>query len=129
MPFAVELSGLLGVFVLFVGVWGVLTPGRMADFVNRFASKGGLAFAVVIRILIGLALWFAAPHSRAPLLLEVLGVVAIVAAVALPVMGLRRFEALVNWWTKLSPGVQRLNSLLVLAFGAAILWALLPAAT
>ncbi len=129
MPFAVELSGLLGVFVLLVGVWGVLAPARMADFVHRFASKGGLAFAVAIRIVIGLALWFAAPHSRAPLLLQVLGVVAIVAAVALPMMGLERFKGLIGWWTKLSPGAQRLNSVLAVAFGAAILWALLPAAT
>ena len=129
MPFAVELSGLLGVFVLLVGVWGVLAPSRMVDFVERFGTKGGLIFAVAIRVIIGLALWFAAPSSRAPLLLQVLGVLAIVAAVALPLMGLERFKALLLWWTKLSPATQRLNSLLAVAFGAAILWALLPAAT
>ena len=129
MPFAVELSRLLGVFVLLVGVWGVLAPSRMVDFVKRFGTKGGLIFAVVIRVIIGLALWFAAPSSRAPLLLQVLGVLAIVAAVALPLMGLERFKALLLWWTKLSPAKQRLNSLFAVAFGAAILWALLPAAS
>lgn len=129
MPFAVELSGLLGAFVMLVGVWGVLAPSRMVDFVKRFGSKGGLIFAVVIRVIIGLALWFAAPSSRAPLLLQVLGVLAIVAAVALPLMGLDRFKALLLWWTKLSPATQRLNSLFAVAFGAAILWALLPAAS
>ena len=129
MPFAVELSGFLGAFVMLVGVWGVLAPSRMVDFGKRFGTKGGLIFAVVIRVIIGLALWFAAPSSRAPLLLQVLGVLAVVAAVALPLMGLERFKALLLWWTKLSPATQRLNSLLAVAFGAAILWALLPAAT
>lgn len=129
MPFAVELSGLLGAFVMLVGVWGVLAPSRMVDFVKRFGSKGGLVFAVVVRVIVGLALWFAAPSSRAPLLLQVLAVLAIVAAVALPLMGLERFKALLLWWTKLSPAKQRLNSLVAVAFGAAILWALLPAAT
>lgn len=129
MPFAVELSRLLGVFVLLVGVWGVLAPSRMVDFVKRFGTKGGLIFAVVIRLIIGLALWFAAPSSRAPLLLHVFGVLVIVAAIAMPLMGLERFKALLLWWTKLSTTKQRLNSLFAVAFGAAILWALLPAAT
>jgi hypothetical protein len=129
MPFAVELSGLLGVLIVLMGAWGVLAPARTTDLVNRFGSKGGLWFAAGIRLVLGLALWFAAPQSRAPLLLQVLGVVAIVAAVVIPLMGLDRFKALVDWWSKLSPGAQRLWSLVAVAFGAAILWALLPAAT
>jgi len=129
MPFAVEISGLLGVLSLLIGVWGVLAPSRVADFVTRFGSKGGLWFAAGIRLVFGLALWFAAPASRAPLLLQVLGVVALVAAVILPLMGVDRFKALIDWWTKLSPTAMRFNCLFAVAFGAAILWALLPAAT
>lgn len=129
MPFAVELSGLLGVFIVLMGIWGVLAPARITDFVNRFSSKGGLWFAAGIRLVLGLALWFAAPQSRAPLLLQVLGVVAIIAAVVIPLMGVDRFKALVDWWGQLSPGAQRLWSLVAVVFGAVILWALLPAAS
>jgi hypothetical protein len=129
MPFAVEISGLLAVFTLLIGAWGVLAPSRIIDFVTRFGSKGGLWFAAGIRLVLGLALWFAAPVSRAPLLLQVLGMIALVAAFVLPFMGVDRFKALINWWTKLSPTVVRLNCLLAVAFGGVILWALLPAAT
>jgi hypothetical protein len=129
MPFAVEISGLLAVFVVLIGAWGVLAPSRITDFVTRFGSKGGLWIATGIRLVLGLALWFAAPVSRAPLLLQVLGVIALVAAVVLLFMGADRFKALVNWWTKLSPTAMRFNCLFALAFGAVILWALLPAAT
>lgn len=129
MPFAVEISGLLAVFSLLVGVWGVLAPSRITEFVARFGSKGGLWFAAGIRLVFGLALWFAAPASRAPLLLQVLGVLALVAAVILPFLGIERFKALIDWWTKFSPTAVRLNCLLAVAFGGVILWALLPAAT
>jgi len=129
MPFAVEISGLLAVFVLLMGVWGVLAPSRITDLVIRFGSKGGLWVAAGIRLVLGLALWFAAPVSRAPLLLQVLGVIALVAAFVLPLMGVDRFKALINWWTKLSPTAMRFNCLFAVAFGGVILWALLPTAT
>lgn len=129
MPFAVEIAGLLGVFTLLMGAWGVLVPARLSDFVARFGSKGGLWFAAGIRLVFGLALWFAAPASRAPLLLQILGVLALVAAVILPFLGVERFKALIDWWTKLSPTAMRFNSLVAVIFGAAILWALLPVAS
>ncbi len=129
MPFAIEISGLLGVFTLLMGVWGVLVPARLADFVIRFGSKSGLWVAAGIRLVFGLALWFAAPASRAPLLLQVLGVLALVAAVVLPFLGVERFKRLIDWWTALSPNAMRFNSLFAVAVGAAILWALLPVAS
>lgn len=129
MPFAVEISGFLGVFTLLMGVWGVLVPARLADFVARFGSKRGLWFAAGIRLVFGIALWFAAPASRAPLLLQVLGFAALVAAVVLPLMGVDRFKRLIDWWTALAPNAMRFNSLFAVAVGAAILWALLPVAS
>ena len=76
----------------------------------------------------GLALWFAGPASRAPLLLQVLGAITLVAGVMLPFIGVDRFKALLDWWTKLSPTAMRFNSLFAVVFGAIILWALLPVA-
>lgn len=129
MPFAVEISGFLGVLTLLMGIWGVLAPSRIMAFVTRFGSTGGLWFAAGIRLVFGLALWFAAPASRAPILLQVLGVVALVAAFLIPFMGVDRFRALIEWWTKLSSLAMRAWCLLAVGFGAIILWALLPAAT
>jgi len=112
-----------------MGVWGVLAPSRLVDFATRFGTTGGLWFAAGIRVVFGLALWFAGPASRAPLLLQVLGAITLVAGVMLPFMGVDRFKALLDWWTKLSPTAMRLWCVFAVAFGAAILWALLPAAT
>ena len=129
MPFAVEISGFLAVFTLLMGVWGVLAPSRLVDFATRFGTAGGLWFAAGIRFVFGLALWFAGPASRAPLLLQVLGAITLVAGVMLPFLGVDRFKALLDWWTKLSPTAMRIWCLFAVAFGAAILWALMPSAT
>jgi hypothetical protein len=128
MPFAVEISGLLAVFTLLMGIWGALAPSRIVDFATRFGTQGGLWFAAAVRVVFGLALWFAAPASRAPLLLQVLGVITLVAGVTLPFIGVGRFKALLDWWTKLSPTAMRFSCVFAIAFGAAVLWALLPAA-
>lgn len=129
MPFAVEISGFVGVLALLIGVWGVLAPGRIAELVSRFGSAGGLWFATAVGLVFGLGLWFAARASRAPLLLQSLGVFALIAVLVLPFLGVDRFKSLLDWWTKLSPTAKRLNCLVAVAFGAAVLWALLPAAS
>ena len=129
MPFAVEISGLLAALTLLVGAWGILAPSRIVDFATRFGTTGGLWFAAGIRVVFGLALWFAGPASRAPLLLQVLGAITLMAGVMLPFIGVDRFKALLDWWTKLSPTAMRIWCVFAVAFGAAILWALLPAAT
>ena len=129
MPFAVEISGFLAAFTVLIGVWGMLVPSRLIAFAARFGTTRGLWFAAGIRVVLGLALWFAAPASRAPLLLQVLGAIALVAGVMLPFIGLERFKALLDWWTKLSPTAVRFSCVFSVAFGAAILWALVPSAT
>jgi hypothetical protein len=129
MPFAVEVSGLVGVVIVLMGAWGFIAPGRLTDFVSSLASKGGLVLAVAIRVVAGVAFWFAAPESRAPLLLQTLGVLAIVAAVVLVLTGPGRYKALLDSWGTLPLTGQRIWCLIAVAFGAVILWALLPTAT
>ena len=129
MPFAVEISGLLAVFTLLMGAWGILVPSRLVDFATRFRSQGGLWFAAGVRVVFGLALWFAAPASRLPVLLQVLGAITLLAGLTLPFIGVDRFKALLDWWTKLSTTAKRFSAVFALAFGGVILWALLPAAT
>ena len=123
-----HLEGVLNGLLL-IGVWGVLVPSRLIAFAARFGTPRGLWFAAGIRVVLGLALWFAAPASRAPLLLQVLGAIALVAGLMLPFIGLERFKALLDWWTQLSPVAIRVSAVFSIAFGAAVLWALMPSAT
>ena len=58
-----------------------------------------------------------------------LGAITLLAGLTLPFIGVDRFKALLDWWTKLSPTAIRFNCLFAVAFGGVILWALLPVAT
>ncbi len=129
MELAVEVAGIFAAFVLLMCTWGVLVPTRIAAFATRWANQKGLWVAAALRLVFGVALWFAAPASRAPVFLHIFGALTVFAGVSLPMIGLRRFRALVKWGMERPPIVVRAWCLFGIALGGAILWALLPAAS
>jgi hypothetical protein len=129
MELAVEVAGIFAVFILLMCAWGVLVPRRLEAFAARWATRSGLFIAAALRLAFGLALWFAAHASRAPVFLQVLSVLAILAAVSLPMLGLERFKALIAWGMNRPPIFVRLWCAFGIFVGGLILWALLPAAS
>jgi len=114
----------VALFVFVMGAWGVFAPGSIFAFISGWSSKTGFWLAVLLRLCFGLALWFAAPDTRLPILLRGLGALAMVMAAALPVIGYARFERVIGWWTNRSHFVMRLWSLLAVAIGGVVLWSL-----
>ena len=85
-------------------------------------KEWGIHLAVVIRLIFGAALVIAAPDSRFPLIFEVLGWLAIFAALVIVFMGrarLRRFMAL---FERMSPVFIRIWLLFGAAFGAFLVY-------
>jgi hypothetical protein len=117
---------LFGMFFVVLGVTGIVSPARLISFVSRWQSQSGLYFAAGIRILLGAALVFAAPESRAPVYLQVFGGVAILAGVAMPFFGLRRFEAVLGWWRARPAVILRSWCVLVVLIGVSFVWAVFP---
>lgn len=90
---------LLGLLVGLLSLWGIVATGPLLDAVDGVMDKAwGMSFAVVVRIILGVALLFAAPASKFPVLFNWLGVVALIAAVALPVLGRVRLRSLLAWF-------------------------------
>lgn len=118
--------GLFGLFVSALGIGGVLSPARLLALVTRVQSQQGLYFIAALRLLLGVALLLAAPGSRVPLYLQVLGAISVLSGAVTPFFGVRRFEAILDWWRRQGDGVVRLWSLFVLLFGASLVWAVLP---
>ncbi|MBT8468729.1 MAG: hypothetical protein HKN10_15365 [Myxococcales bacterium] len=114
----------VALFIFVMGAWGVFAPGSIFAFISGWSSKSGFWLAVLLRLCFGLSLWFAAPETRLPILLRVLGAVAILSAASLPMVGYERFERVLRWWTGHSPFVMRLWSLLATAIGGLVLWSL-----
>jgi len=116
-----------GMFLVLLGFGGIASPTWLVGLVGRLQTPAGLYFAMGLRLLLGVALIFSAPESRAPSLLAVLGVVTIVAGLVTPLFGLRRFAALLRWWSERPPALVRAWCVLVLLLGAGLVWAVAPA--
>jgi hypothetical protein len=82
----------------------------------------GIHFAIVLRLVLGAALVIAAPESRFPLFFEILGGIAIVAAVALLLMGRERLRKFVAWFERMPPAMIRVWLLFGIAFGAFLVY-------
>jgi uncharacterized membrane protein YidH (DUF202 family) len=86
----------------------------------------GLYFVAGIRVLLGVALIFAAPTSRAPDVIHILGVVIIVIGVITLFFGLERFGRLLDWWSAQGSGFVRGWAVLALVFGLSLAYAVVP---
>lgn len=115
----------LGLAIVAIAVYGLVAPSGLLQLVARMGTTRGLWTAAVSRVVFGALLWLAAPASRTPFAFELLGAIAIFAGVALPLVGLARFRALVGWVAAAPPGAIRLWTVFALAFGAFLAWSVL----
>lgn len=119
----------LAIFSLVIALlsaYGALHPSNLTSFVRGFMTGHGLWVAVVIRLIFALLLWFSAPLSHTPVTFQVLAIIALVAAIALPIIGAQRILKLVDWVASWRQLTIRLWSLLGVGFGGFIFWSISP---
>jgi len=123
------MSVLVAFFGLFMGTLGLLgmaLPERLTSFARPWQTPTGLYVAAALRLVMGLALFLAAPDSRVPATLRVLGIVILVAGLATPFFGLERSRRVLEWWAARSPAFKRAWAGCALAFGLLLLYAVAP---
>ena len=114
---------LIGLLVSVLSVWGCFVPDRLIKLVMRVVDQDwGIYFAVVVLLLMGAALIVAAPVSKFPVVFEVLGWIAIVAAVALILIGRECMAALIAWFVRRPTWLMRLWLLFGMAFGGFLIY-------
>ncbi len=112
-----------GGLICILALWGIVVPSRMMQFIQGVADKDwGIHLAVVIRIVLGAALILVAADSRFPLVFEVLGWIAIAAAVMLLFMGRGRLRKIVAWFVGMPQAMIRVWLLFAVAFGALLIY-------
>jgi hypothetical protein len=111
--------------IMVVGALGLASPDALMSFVRRWQTPSGIWVAAAFRVTFGIALWLAAPASRVPLVLQILGAVSITSGIALPLLGLSRFAAIVSWWERRSAAFKRLWAGVAFAFGGFLLWSVI----
>ena len=116
----------LSLFVAALGALGVVSPTRLVSLVRYFQTPAGLYVAAALRVVLGVALFFSAPTSRAPEFMRILGVVIIVAGLITPLFGLTRFRRLIDWWLARGPALLRAWAAFAFGFGLLLAYALVP---
>ena len=113
-----QLVALFGVLIALLGATGLISPSTLLGMVESvWRTRRGLYGVVALRFCIGVVLVVAAPECRHPVALRVLGGISIVAAMLVPVIGLARVRALVNWWAARPPLFIRAWAVVAIAFG------------
>lgn len=76
---------------------GIVSPPRLMGMLKRVQTPTGLYCMATLRVVMGTAIYFGAPDSRAPQLLSILGIVIFASGVLTPLVGLDRFRRLTDW--------------------------------
>lgn len=113
-----------GLFVLALGVMGVVRPDALMSFVERpWRTRAGLGLAFAFRAVFGVVLVAAATETRFPWVVGGLGVLSLVSAALVPVLGFVRIRRFIDWWLARPAGFIRAWALVACAFGGFLIYA------
>jgi hypothetical protein len=127
ITFAAVFVVLFGLLIVSTCLWAFVKPRWLFEFAKPILERDWLMFvAVGVRVALGVALLLVANDSAFPLTFKILGGLAIVAAIALPFIGVARLKTLINWMETLPAFAIRLWVVLGLALGGALLFGIYP---
>ena len=112
----------IGALVILVGAISFAVPDLKLSLERSAMTPAGLYAITVLRIAIGLVFVFAAPASRAPRTLRVLGLVVVIAGLSTPWFGVDRARAVVNWLASAGPFLMRLDAAVGMALGGFLVY-------
>ena len=114
---------LLGMLIAGLGVVGSVRPQLITGAVVGWQPRTRSLAAIGVRVIFGVVLLLGASDSRFPVVLYVLGGIALVTAVALALLGATRTDRLVQWWFGQPLGLIRTWLLGAVLFGAFLVYA------
>jgi hypothetical protein len=121
--FVMRMLGLLiGALVILGSAISLAAPDLRLALESSVITPPGLIAIAVVRIAIGLVFVLAAPASRAPRTLRVLGLIVIIAGVMTPWFGVARARAVLNWLASAGPLLMHIDSVVGMAIGGFLIW-------
>ena len=126
MPVANLIAMALGFVVAAIGLLGVAAPTDLLKYGRLLNSTGALYVIATVRVAFGAILFWAAPNSRAPRTLRILGILIFIAGVLTPFFGIERSRAVVDWWSTQGSFLTRAWPMVAVGFGLFVAYAALP---
>jgi len=120
------LALILCLFITAMAAVGVVSPPRLLGVLRKTEKPRGLIILGVLRVVLGVALIFSAPTSKAPDFINIVGSILILRGAALPLIGVDRIRRLLEWVSKKGPGFLRGWALLTMVLVGWLFYALLP---
>ena len=113
---------MIGAVVILVSAISFAVPDLKLSLERSAMTPTGLFAIAVLRIAIGLVFVFAAPASREPRTLRVLGLIVITAGLATPWFGVARARAVLDWLASAGPLLMRLDAVVGMALGGFLVY-------
>jgi hypothetical protein len=110
----------IGALVMAAGLALIVAPGVVAILAPAMVTPRGLLLVAAERIAIGLLMLRVAAGSRAPRVVQVLGVIVLINGIATPFFGAARARMLMAWWFARGPLAIRAVGVLVVLLGGCI---------
>jgi hypothetical protein len=112
----------IGGLVMLASAISFAAPDLRLSLERSVMTPSGLYAIAGLRIAIGLVFVLAAPASRSPRTLRVLGLIVIVAGLSTPWFGVGRGRAVVNWLASAGPLLMRLDASVGMALGGFLVY-------
>jgi uncharacterized protein YjeT (DUF2065 family) len=114
---------LIGVFVISVGLCGLLNPKFMKSLIDILVREEKIYFIGFIRIFLGLVMYIASTNCRMPVVINVIGIFVILKGMILFILDFARIKSMASWWQRRSMWTLRLTTLVIIAIGMLIVYA------
>ena len=121
----VALALILCAAIAATGVVMIFKPVLAHELTRLLADKTGMWIATAIRAILGLGLFAAASDSKAPTLLKLLGLVILIIAIVVPILGLDRHRRMIEWWLARKRMTEVLCGAAAFVFGIGLIYLIL----
>jgi len=116
----------ISLFIAALGAVGAVSPGKFLILVRKFESPAGISAATVLRVVLGVSLYFSAVASRVKNLMRYFGVITFLTGLLTPVVGVKGFSRLLAWWSARGSTFMRIWAVSALSTGLLLAWAVSP---
>jgi hypothetical protein len=107
------------------GVVVIVKPALAHEWTRLFADKRGMWIATAIRAVLALGLLSAASESKAPMLLKILGLIILLVAIIMPILGLDRHRRMIDWWLARARTTEIFCGVAAFVFGIGLIYLML----
>ena len=88
----------VGVVIGLLALVGIVAPFRTLEWIRSMGMPGRYYLAIAVRVGLGILFILAAGECHTPVLVRALGALVLLSGGGLALMGMDRYERLLEWW-------------------------------